>query len=82
MKTAQIERWQNDFGREYTDRNSLSPESLDSLYRKNYGVTRREINQRFLADIPKNSRILEVGCNEGNQLCMLQEMGFHHLYGI
>lgn len=82
MKTAQIERWQNDFGREYTDRNSLSPESLDALYRKNYGVTRKEINQRFLADIPKNSRILEVGCNEGNQLCMLREMGFVHLYGI
>ncbi|HEX3352463.1 MAG TPA: pseudaminic acid biosynthesis-associated methylase [Terriglobales bacterium] len=82
MKTAQIERWQNDFGREYTDRNSLSPESLDSLYRKNYGVTRREINQRFLAQVPKNSRVLEVGCNEGNQLCMLREMGFHHLYGI
>ena len=41
-----------------------------------------ELNQRFLADIPRNARILEVGCNEGNQLCALQEMGFQNLYWI
>jgi pseudaminic acid biosynthesis-associated methylase len=82
MKTAQLEHWRSDFGREYTDRNSLTPEGLDELYRKNYGTSRRELNQRFLADIPRTARILEVGCNEGNQLCALREMGFQHLYGI
>lgn len=82
MKTAQLEHWQSDFGRAYTDRNSLTPEALDALYRKNYGIGRRELNQRFLADIPRDARILEVGCNEGNQLCALQEMGFQQLYGI
>jgi pseudaminic acid biosynthesis-associated methylase len=82
MKTVQLEHWQSDFGREYTDRNSLTPEALDDLYRKNYGVTRSELNQRFLADMPRDARILEVGCNEGNQLCALREMGFQHLYGI
>ena len=82
MKTAQLERWQSDFGRAYTDRNSLTPEALDALYRKNYGIGRSELNQRFLADIPRNARILEVGCNEGNQLCALREMGFQNLYGI
>jgi pseudaminic acid biosynthesis-associated methylase len=45
-------------------------------------VSRTELNQRFLADIPRSARILEVGCNEGNQLCVLQEMGFRNLYGI
>ena len=82
MKTAQLEHWRSDFGRAYTDRNSLTPEALDALYRKNYGVARSELNQRFLADIPRNARILEVGCNEGNQLCALREMGFQNLYGI
>jgi len=82
MNTVQSERWRNDFGRAYTDRNSLTPEALDALYRKNYGVARRELNQRFLADLPRSARILEVGCNEGNQLCALWEMGFRHLYGI
>src|SRR5437879_7357762 len=28
------------------------------------------------------SHILEVGCNVGNQLLVLQEMGFTNLYGI
>jgi pseudaminic acid biosynthesis-associated methylase len=82
MKTAQLEHWRSDFGREYTDRNSLTPEALDALYRKNYGIARSELNQRFLADIPRDAPILEVGCNEGNQLCALREMGFQNLYGI
>jgi pseudaminic acid biosynthesis-associated methylase len=82
MKTAQLEHWRSDFGRAYTDRNSLTPDALDALYRRNYGIGRSELNQRFLADIPRNARILEVGCNEGNQLCALREMGFQNLYGI
>lgn len=82
MKTAQLEHWQSEFGRSYTDRNSLTPDALDALYCKNYGVGRRELNQRFLADIPRDARILEVGCNEGNQLCALHQMGFQRLYGI
>ena len=82
MKTVQLEHWQSEFGREYTDRNSLTPEALDDLYRKNYGVSRSELNWRFLAAVPRDARILEVGCNEGNQLCALREMGFQHLYGI
>lgn len=82
MKTAQLETWRGDFGRAYTDRNSLTPEALDVSYRKKFGLTRSGLNQRFLADIPRTARILEVGCNEGNQLCALREMGFHNLYGI
>ena len=82
MKTVQLEHWRSDFGRAYTDRNSLTPDALGALYLKNYGIARSELNQRFLADIPRGARILEVGCNEGNQLCVLQEMGFRHLYGI
>ena len=82
MNTGQLQHWRGDFGRAYTDRNSLTPTALDALYRKNFGVARSELNRRFLADIPRESRILEVGCNEGNQLCALREMGFAQLYGI
>jgi pseudaminic acid biosynthesis-associated methylase len=55
---------------------------LDELYLRNYGVTRVEINDRFLKDVPRDARILEVGCNIGTQLLCLQQMGFSNLHGI
>jgi SAM-dependent methyltransferase len=80
--TEQIRTWSGDFGREYTDRNTFTPAQLDELYQRNYGITRSAINRRFLESIPRDARILEVGCNLGNQLLMLQSMGFTSLYGI
>ena len=80
--TSQLQQWQGGFGRAYTDRNSLSPTQVDDLWRKNYGLSRTEVNQRFLAGIPKDARILEVGCNLANQLLLLQELGYTSLYGI
>jgi len=82
MSTAQMPRWTGQFGRAYTDRNNLSLYALDALYQGNYGVTRRELNQRFLAGLRSDARILEVGCNIGNQLKLLHELGFFNLYGI
>jgi pseudaminic acid biosynthesis-associated methylase len=82
MKTAQIEQWVGEFGQAYTDRNVLAPEALDALYVENYGVSRTEMNARFLAGIPRQACILEVGCNIGNQLLMLKHMGFEKLFGI
>jgi pseudaminic acid biosynthesis-associated methylase len=80
-ETPQKERWAGDFGRAYTDRNTLSGAQLDLLYQSNYGITRRQLNETFLADIPRDAHILEVGCNSGNQLLLLQEMGFTNLWG-
>jgi pseudaminic acid biosynthesis-associated methylase len=80
-ETPQKQRWAGDFGREYTDRNTLNPAQLDALYQTNYGIPRRELNERFLKDIPRDARVLEVGCNSGNQLLLLQEMGFTNLWG-
>jgi pseudaminic acid biosynthesis-associated methylase len=80
-ETPQKERWAGDFGRAYTDRNTLSGAQLDLLYQTNYGITRRQLNETFLADIPRDAHILEVGCNSGNQLLLLQEMGFTNLWG-
>jgi pseudaminic acid biosynthesis-associated methylase len=81
-QTDQIRTWSGDFGREYTDRNDYSPDSLDELYRRNYGITRRELNEEFLSAVPKDACILEIGCNTGTQLLVLREMGFTDLYGI
>jgi len=81
-KTTQLQEWEGDFGREYTDRNSLTPEQVDELWRKNYGVTRTEVNRTFLQRIPTNARILEVGCNIANQLLLLQQLGYSNLHGI
>jgi pseudaminic acid biosynthesis-associated methylase len=80
--TSQLQEWRGEFGRAYTDRNSLTPEQVDDLWRRNYGVTRTQINQRFLLDIPRDALILEVGCNLGNQLLLLQQLGFQNLHGI
>jgi pseudaminic acid biosynthesis-associated methylase len=81
-ETAQTEVWKGEFGREYTDRNTLDADALDALYRKNYGITRTAINQESLGDISKRATFLEVGCNTGNQLLLLQRMGYLNLAGV
>jgi pseudaminic acid biosynthesis-associated methylase len=81
-ETKQIETWRGEFGSQYSERNLYSPADLDNLYQLYYGITRMALNQRFLADIPRTASILEVGCNLGNQLILLHEMGFENLSGI
>ena len=81
-ETAQTAVWKSDFGREYTDRNTFDTAALDELYRKNYGVSRRDINGGSLGDIAKEASFLEVGCNTGNQLLLLREMGYSNLSGL
>jgi pseudaminic acid biosynthesis-associated methylase len=80
--TEQIKHWTGEFGKEYTDRNILSTQELDSLYQRNYGITRTELNNIFLGGLDRSTRILEVGSNVGNQLLLLQQMQFDKLYGI
>lgn len=80
--TEQISKWRGSFGQEYTDRNPQTLQKMEDLYRKNYGFTRSELNRRFLDDMDRAMRILEVGSNIGNQLLCLQKMGFTSLYGI
>ncbi len=82
QETKQIREWATDFGREYTDRNTLDPAELDALYLANYGVTRTALNRKVLGEVPASARILEVGCNVGNQLLLLHGMGYTNLSGI
>jgi pseudaminic acid biosynthesis-associated methylase len=79
---GQASKWSGAFVREYTKRNPQSVEEMDELYTRNYGFTRTELNRRFLDNLDRSMRILEVGSNVGNQLVCLQRMGFGALYGI
>ena len=78
----QLKIWEGTFGRDYTDRNSMSTSELDAMYMANYGISRSELNALFLCEMDRSARILEVGSNTGNQLILLQEAGFANLYGV
>jgi pseudaminic acid biosynthesis-associated methylase len=82
VDSSQSAVWRSDFGRDYTDRNTLHLEALDELYKKNYGITRRALNKTFLRDVSTEANFLEVGCNAGNQLLLLQEMGYSKVAGV
>lgn len=81
-KTEQMNAWSGNFGKEYTDRNALTYEQMEEMYQDNFGISRIEMNKRFLSELDKEIKILEVGSNIGNQLLCLQKMGFKNLYGI
>lgn len=83
MTTNQSEIWSGNFGAEYTARHSFkSDHEFNQLYIERYGRSRDAICADWLAEIPRESRILEVGCNIGLQLSVLQRLGFRHLFGI
>jgi pseudaminic acid biosynthesis-associated methylase len=83
VSTKQIETWKGDFGREYTGRNTFQDyQEFDRFYVERYGVSRDGLNRHFLGGLPTNARILEVGCNIGNQLEALGQIGFTNLYGV
>jgi pseudaminic acid biosynthesis-associated methylase len=82
METQQVKFWSGDFGKEYTDRNSRSQSDWDQFYLTNYGLSKIDMNQKFIGNIDKSAKILEVGCNTGMQLAGFQRMGFNNIYGI
>ena len=80
--TVQEKFWESEFGKDYTERNNYTdPAVLDTFYTEQWGVTRTAMNQEFLNGLSLGP-ILEVGCNVGNQLNMLQSQGHTSLYGI
>ncbi len=82
MSTIQENFWLSDFGKAYTDRNEYAtPSALDAFCKKQFGVTRSEMNTEFYHGLSISS-ILEMGCNTGNQLNLLQAQGYRDLYGI
>lgn len=81
IKTQEEEVWAGKLGKEYTDRNLMSPDELDRQCIDYYGISRTELNKEFLTDMSVDG-ILEVGCNVGNQLLLLNKMGYVNLWGI
>lgn len=81
MRTVQEKFWESNFGQSYTKRNLFTGKQFDAFYIKRYGVSRSEMNKRFLSGI-KIDTVLEVGSNVGIQLSLLQSQGYKNLYGI
>src|SRR5262249_49181074 len=80
--TRQMQIWEGEFGKDYTDRNALLVDQMQTSYKRDFGHTRTEMNAVFLGALDRSIRILEVGSNIGLQLACLQGMGFRSLYGI
>lgn len=81
-KSNQEISWEGTFRRDYTDRNPADIDEMDELYTTQYGITRTNLNHKFLDRFDRSIRILEVGANLGSQLQGLQKIGFTNLYGI
>ena len=47
-----------------------------------YHTDRLSITQSFFKDIPRDASILEIGCNTGNIITILRDMGFTDITGI
>ncbi|MBI4533202.1 MAG: methyltransferase domain-containing protein [Candidatus Melainabacteria bacterium] len=83
--TQQLAAWSAEFGQQYTERNSLSPEDLDKVLAQRFdGVTKSDLfRDILLSRITADARILEVGSNIGIQLSLLRRLaGSLELYGV
>lgn len=83
--TKQLEAWTSEFGKEYTDRNPVDIEEMDRVLGEYYGCGRK--SDVFCQFLPKDrlseGRVLEVGCNIGVQLKILQNVNSGlELYGL
>lgn len=74
--------WTGEYGEEWTEGNYQNVAESNELFREKFGRSKPEHLQQFFGDLPKDSRILEVGSNVGTQLLCLKELGFDNLYGI
>ena len=82
-KSLQEKIWESDFGKKYTKRNTFNSYQMwNRSYIKKFGVSKEYINKNFLQKLSKKIKILEIGCNIGNQLHGLQRIGFKNLSGI
>ena len=80
--SQQANIWASDFGALYTERNMPGIEELDRNFQATFGIARTAMVEEFFGGLDRSLRILEVGCNVGHYLWILQDMGFENLYGI
>lgn len=67
--TKQLEFWSSDFGNAYTDRNVFDPSTRTKAFSE-------------MLNALEISSILEIGCNRGNNLVTLSNIGSFQLVGI
>ena len=81
-----LDFWKGKEGNEYIKRNPLGSANANTAYKEKYGISRTDMNKPFLENIPRDIKILEVGCSTGAQLDILIDMGFgekeDNIYGI
>ena len=83
MSEKVTKSWVGQYGEAYTKKWVLSPMALNDLWNRMVGATRTSIIQSIL--MPNSGRVLELGCNVGNQLLMLHDkFGFPYvdLWGV
>lgn len=79
------DRWQSQFGDEYTDRNPQTVEAMDRVQSAKKGISRTAFTRAFFTELEKPLKLrktLEIGCNVGVVLQILSDLGFENLYGI
>lgn len=81
LNSEQREIWSGTFGDLYINRNQTI-EQVNENFKKETGITVQSIFEDFFAKIPKNYSILELGCNIGVNISMLNKMGFQEITGI
>ena len=83
LKINEFQRdfWKGEFGNSYADRN-ISVEETNQLYKERTGITFEDVFKKIFSNIDKNAKILELGCNVGLKLSILQKLGFTNLTGV
>ena len=79
--TQQREFWMSDFGTDYINRNNTI-EVVNELYNKQTGITVEKIFNKFFDEINRESKIIELRCNIGLNLSVLNKMRFKNLTGL
>ena len=55
--SKQEETWSGAFGKEYTDRNTMTIDELNKLYENSYGSSREKMNSDFVGKLDRNIKI-------------------------
>jgi len=80
--TDQEKFWKGEFGEGYRDRNDFNGiDGFEQYYINQYGVDRTTMNKDFLGQLSLNN-LLEVGCNIGRQVQVLEKSGQKNIFGI
>jgi pseudaminic acid biosynthesis-associated methylase len=73
LATDQLAAWTSEFGRSYTDRNTMTVEAMDRAFQLQLGVRKSDLYRELVGPaVLPGGRVLEVGCNIGLQLRLLQ----------